>query len=155
VGTITRNEWLSGIALGLASLSILPESAIAQARKAELQQARDALWKAWFFNDRVTLEKMLSKDVIAINNGQREWEHRAQILESAKQFAARGGRLVRLSFPHVETQFFGDVAIIYSDWTTETEIQGKRVVSSGRATEVFIDRDGRWLNAGRHLHSVQ
>jgi ketosteroid isomerase-like protein len=155
MGTITRNEWLCGVALGLASLTILPESAIAQARYAELLKVRDKVWKAWFANDQATLEKILPKEVIAINNGQQKWEHRAEILESAKQFATNGGKLIRLCFPHVETQFFGDVAILYSAWEAETEVQGKRVVSSGRATEIFIYRNGRWLNAGWHLDSGQ
>jgi hypothetical protein len=153
MGTVSRNEWLCGIALGLASLTILPESAMAQARYAELLKARDTVWKVWFDNDQATLEKILPKKVIAINNDQQSWEHRAEILNSANQFATSGGKLVRLHFPHVETQFFGDVAILYSTWEAETDVQGKHEVSSGRATEIFIYRNGRWLNAGWHLDS--
>jgi hypothetical protein len=153
VGTITRNEWLRGMELGLASLTILPEGAIAQARNAELLKARDTAWRAWFANDQATLEKILPKEAIAINNAQPKWEHRAEILESAKQFAVSGGKLVRLCFPHVETQLCGDVAVLYSAWESETELQGKHVLSSGRATEIFIYRNGRWLNARWHLDS--
>ena len=103
MGPITRNDWLCGIALGLASLTLLPESAIAQARYAELLNARDMVWKAWFANDQATLERILPKEAIAINNGQRKWEHCAEILESAKQFAASGGRLIQV--PGVPQRF--------------------------------------------------
>jgi hypothetical protein len=42
-----------------------------------------------------------------------------------KQFEADGGKLISLSFPHVEVQSFGDIAILYCLWTTETEVQGQ------------------------------
>jgi hypothetical protein len=150
-----RNKRLCGLALGLASLTILPVSVMAQERYTELLRARETVWKAWFSNDQATLEKILPKEVIAINNGDVKWEHRAEILESAKQFAANGGKLIHLSFPKVSVQVFDDVSILYSLWETETEERGKRIASSGRATEIFIHRNGRWLNAGWHLDSGQ
>jgi ketosteroid isomerase-like protein len=143
-----QSNWLRGMALGLASLTILTADSMAQARYSELLRARDTAWKAWFANDRATLEKILPKEVIAINNRQNEWERRTEILESAKQFAANGGKLIRLCFPHTQAQLSGDVAILYSLWETETEVHSKRVASSGRATEILLHRDGRWLNAG-------
>lgn len=155
VRAVTRNDWLSELALGLASLTILPETAVAQARLSALLRVRDAVWRAWFANDQATLSMILPKEVIAINHGQPNWEHRAEILESAKQFATDGGKLIRLSFPHVETQFLGDVAILYSTWQTETEVRGERAIKSGRATEIFIHRDGQWLTGGWHLDSGQ
>jgi len=124
-----------------------------ESQRAELLRAREAIWRAWFANDRAALEKLLPEDTIAINNGEEKWEHRAEVLESAKKFAADGGKLIQLSFPHVEVQVFADVAVLYSLWTTETETHGKRTVSSGRATEVFVKRNGQWLNAGWHLDS--
>lgn len=54
-------------------------------------------------------ERVLPEDTIAINNGAEKWEHRAEVLEAAKQFAAGGGKLIHLSFPHTEVQSFGDV----------------------------------------------
>jgi ketosteroid isomerase-like protein len=148
-----NSSLLRGSALGLASFTILPVNGLAHDRHIEVLKAQDTVWRAWFANDQPTLEKIFLEEAIAINNGQDMWKHRAQILESAKQFAGDGGKLIRLSFPHVEAQFFGDVAILYSRWETETELQGKHVVSSGRATEIFIHRNGRWLNAGWHLDS--
>ncbi len=151
-----------GIALGLAGLTILlatvaskSATTLTQAQNVELLKAREAVWRAWFADDRAALERFLPEDTIAINNGAEKWEHRAEVLESAKQFADGGGKLTSLSFPHVEIQSFGDVAILYSLWTTATEVHGQRSVSSGRATEIFVRRNGQWLNTGWHLDSCK
>ena len=47
-------------------------------------------------------------------------------------------------------QRFGEVAILYSKYMVETEMKGKRSVSSGRVTEVFVLHDGQWTNPGWH-----
>jgi ketosteroid isomerase-like protein len=160
MGYLVRNKLALGIALGLASLTILPSTradkfatTLTQTQYAELLRAREAVWRAWFANDRAALERLLPEDAIAINNGDERWERRTEVLESSKQFAANGGKLIHLSFPHVEVQSFGDVAVLYSLWSTETEAHGQRIASSGRATEIFVRRNGQWLNAGWHLDS--
>jgi ketosteroid isomerase-like protein len=81
------------------------------------------------------------------------WQGRGEILEDARAFAAGGGRLVRLEFPRVEVQAFGDVVVVYSQYVFETDTKGKRETSSGRATEVFVRRGGRWVNPGWHMDS--
>jgi hypothetical protein len=58
--------------------------------------------------------------------------------------------LLRLEFPRTEMQRFGDVAMLYSQYVLETEINGKRSEESGRVTEIFVWRDGHWLNPGWH-----
>lgn len=155
-----QNKLISAIALALISLSVSPAtardrsaSALTQSQYTELLNAREAVWKAWFANDRATLEKLLPEDTLAINNGEEQWERRAEVLETAKQFAEDGGKLIHLSFPRVEVQALGNVAVLYSLWSTETERHGQRTVSSGRATEVFVRRHGQWLNSGWHLDS--
>jgi hypothetical protein len=35
-------------------------------------------------------------------------------------------------------------------WDLGTETGGRRSVSSGRATEIFVLRSGRWVNPGWH-----
>jgi hypothetical protein len=150
-----------GLFLSLISLAAQPVAAANPAQhrqfnsveRAELLKTREAVWRAWFANDHEALEKFLPDDLIGINNGEEKWDTRAIALEGAAQFAADGGRLVRLEFPHTEIQVFGDVVVLYSLFTTETEVHGQRTVSSGRATEIFVRRDGYWLNAGWHLDS--
>ena len=122
-------------------------------QRAELLKVREAVWRAWFADDQAALERVLPEDTLAINNGEEAWETREEVLKTAAQFVADGGRLIRLEFPRVEVRTYGDVAVLYSLFTTETELQGKRSTSSGRATEIFIRRDGQWLNAGWHLDS--
>jgi ketosteroid isomerase-like protein len=158
--SLMKTKLAFGIALGLAALAILSATGanksrtnLTQTQYAELLSVQEAVWRAWFADDRVVLEKVLPEDTIAINYGTEKWEHRAEILESAKQFATGGGKLIHLSFPHVEVQSFGDVAILYSLWTAEIELDGQKSTNSGRATEIFVRRNGQWLNTGWHLDS--
>ena len=72
------------------------------------------------------------------------------MLQSAADFQRDGGKLIRLDFPHTEVQRFGEVAIIYTRYVLEIEMHGKRSVSSGRAMEVFVQRQGQWTNPGWH-----
>jgi hypothetical protein len=117
---------------------------------ANLLKVREAVWRSWFANDSAALRKLVPPETIVISSGESKWKHQAEILRSAAQFQADGGKLVRLEFPRTETQRFGDVAILYSEYTVETEMHGKRSVSSGRATEIFVLRDGQWTNPGWH-----
>jgi len=119
----------------------------------EILTAREAVWRSWFANDQVQLRALLPEDTIAINNDQQAWQSRDEILSAAGAFAAAGSRLVRMEFPRVELQVFGDVAVVYSQWLFEVETAGARTLSSGRATEVFVRRGGRWVNPGWHMDS--
>ncbi len=113
--------------------------------------AREAVWKAWFANDRPLLEKLIPEEAIAINDGEENWSNRAAILEGAKRFADNGGKLVRLEFPKTEIQVYGDTIIIYTNYVYETEVNGKRSTSSGRGTEMFVRRGNDLVNVGWHL----
>jgi hypothetical protein len=48
---------------------------------------------------------------------------------------------------------YGDVAVLYSLYRVETESDGRREVQQGRATEVFVLRNGQWINPGWHTDS--
>ena len=122
---------------------------------ANLLQVREAVWRSWFANDSNALKKLVPPETIVISSGESKWKHQAEILQSAAQFQADGGKLVRLEFPQTETQRFGDVAILYSKYIVETEMKGKRTVSSGRATEVFVLHNGQWTNPGWHTDAEQ
>jgi len=47
-------------------------------------------------------------------------------------------------------QHFGDVAIVWSSYVVETEVDGKRSLGSSRVTEIFVWQHGRWTNPGWH-----
>jgi len=114
---------------------------------------REAVWRAWFANDRATLEKLIPEEAIAINDGQDGWSNRAAILDSAKRFADSGAKLVRLEFPKTEIQVYGNTVLIYTTYVYETELNGKRSTASGRGTEMFVRRGDDLANVGWHLDS--
>jgi hypothetical protein len=72
------------------------------------------------------------------------------MLRSSAEFHSKGGKLVRLEFPRTEAQHFGDVAIVWSSYVVETELDGKCTVGSSRVTEIFVWQQGRWINPGWH-----
>ncbi len=76
------------------------------------------------------------------------------MIAAAEAFARSGRKLVSLNFPRTEKQVFGDVAILYSTYVAELEQKGRKSVQRGRATEVFVWRNGVWQNAGWHLDSA-
>lgn len=115
--------------------------------------AREAVWKAWFANDRVTLEKLIPEEVIAIDNGQDGWSNRAEIFAGAQRFAESGGKLVRLEFPRTEIQVYGNTILIYTTYIYETDVKGTRATASGRATEMFVRRGDELVNVGWHMDS--
>lgn len=114
-------------------------------------EKRDAVWKAWFTNDRPTLEKLIPEEAIAINSGSKEWSNRAAILSSAKAFADSGAKLVKLEFPKTEIQAYGNTVLIYTSYVYEIEKDGQRTSTSGRGTEMFVRRGDELVNVGWHL----
>jgi ketosteroid isomerase-like protein len=121
--------------------------------KRNLLDAREAVWRAYFANDRLKLEELLPSDLIAINGGTEKWSHRDEVFAGAKSFAESGGKLVRLEFKDTEIQVYGYTAIVYSQYLYEIENGGRQSTQSGRATETFVFRQSKWLNTGWHLDS--
>jgi len=119
--------------------------------RANLLKAREAVWRAFFANDRAALEKLIPEELITIEAHGDSFGHRAQVLAAAEQTAKSGTRLTRLEFPQTEIQMYGNTAIIYTSYLYELEREGKKSTSSGRATEVFVMRKGQWVNPGWHL----
>ncbi|MGH7719203.1 MAG: nuclear transport factor 2 family protein [Gemmatimonadaceae bacterium] len=127
------------------------EQALDGRSHADLLVAREAVWRAWFASDTAALARLLPARMIAIQEGDTIWSNRDQVLGAAREFAADGGRLLRLEFPRTEMQVFGDVVVLYSKFAFETERSGKRGTSRGAAVEVFVKRDGVWQNPSWYL----
>lgn len=119
--------------------------------KKQLFEAREAVWRAYFANDRAALEALIPEETIAINAGDNNWEGRKAIFEGSANFAKSGGKLVKLEFPRTEVQVYGYTAIVYSEYAYELEVGGQRQRQSGRVTEVFVNRNGKWVNPGWHM----
>jgi ketosteroid isomerase-like protein len=135
---------------GAMAILIVSSLAARPDDRAELLKVREDVWRAWFVNDTKNLRALVPPDTIVISAGEEKWKNQADILQSAVQFQAKGGKLIHLDFPRTEIQRFGDVAITYSQYLYETEVDGKRSVTSGRVTEIFVLRNGKWTNPGWH-----
>jgi hypothetical protein len=127
--------------------------AIGPGLRERILAAREKVWRAWFANDRATLEKLIPAEVIAIDNGGESWSDRAAVLAGAQRFAESGGKLVKLEFPKTEMQVYGNTVLIYTTYVYETEVNGKRTTASGRATEMFVRRGDDLVNVGWHMDS--
>jgi hypothetical protein len=119
----------------------------------QILTAREAVWRAWFANDRAALERLVPEEVIAIGSGGESWSDRGAIFAEASSFAESGGKLLRLEFPKTEIQVYGNTVLVYTTYVYETEMNGKRSTSSGRATEMFVRRGDDLVNVGWHMDS--
>ena len=126
----------------------LPES-----MKKSLLECRESVWRSFFANDRATLEKLVPEDTLTIEPDGGEFGNQKLVLDGAAQFAKSGAKLARLEFPKTEIQLYGYTAIVYSSYLYEVEKDGKRQTASGRVTEVFVLRNGHWVNPGWHMDS--
>jgi ketosteroid isomerase-like protein len=118
-----------------------------------LLAAREAVWRAWYTDDRAHLAKVIPPETITIDAEGEEWADRDTVLRGAQQFEESGAQLVDLDFPRTEIQLYGDVAILYTLYKYTVEKNGQRQSQSGRGTEVFVKRAGQWVNVGWHLDS--
>jgi ketosteroid isomerase-like protein len=149
---IMKLKWNSVIiiaAIVTTTLSTAQGSAQKQ-NDEQLLHVRETVWRAWFAGDTKTLEELVPPESIVMSGGEEKWKNQADVLHSAAEFHANGGKLVRLEFPRTEVQHFGDVAIVWSQYLAETETNGKRSLDSGRITEIFVRRHGQWTNPGWH-----
>jgi ketosteroid isomerase-like protein len=116
----------------------------------ELLRVRETVWRAWFAGDLKTLEELVPPETIVMSGGEEKWKNQADVLRTAAEFHSQGGKLVGLEFPRTEVQRFGNVAVVWSSYIVEIEIDGKRTSSSSRVTEIFVWQHGRWTNPGWH-----
>ena len=119
--------------------------------RSKLLEAREAVWRAWFANDRATLEKLLPEETMAIDPTGSNFTRRDAIMEGSAAFAKSGGRLTKLEFPQTDIQCYGPTCLIYSTYSYELEVQGQKSQHSGRATELFVRRGAEWVNPGWHM----
>jgi hypothetical protein len=123
----------------------------------EVLRLREAAWRAWFAGDEKALREMLPTDFIGINMQDGPFANLERSIEQARAFAASGGRLVDLEFPETRAQRYGDVVVLYGRYRVVMETGGTaktQQTTSGRLTELFVRRDGRWIHTGWHLDTT-
>ena len=116
----------------------------------ELMRVRERVWRTWGAGDTTALKQLVTPQTIVMSGGEPHWRYQADVLRSSADFHAKGGKIVRLEFPRTEIQHFGDVAIIWSDYVLELELNGKRSTEKSRVTEIFVRENGQWTNPGWH-----
>jgi hypothetical protein len=140
----------------IATLAMAPSPGAAaeptdQVRK-ELLEAREAAWRSFFADDpAAAIERILGPEVIAIQENGERWENRERLVAMAKAMKAQNVRLTRLEFPRTQIQLFGDTAILYYTYVFTTGNERMSGTEAGRGTEVFVRRNGRWIDVGWHL----
>ncbi len=135
--------------------ALLVSLAGASGTDGELLKVREQVWRAWFAGDTKMLEKLVPPGTIVISGGEEKWKNQADVIRTSAEFHKKGGKLIRLEFPHTDVQHFGDVAIVWSSYVVETELEGTQSLDAGRATEIFVRQDSHWTNPGWHTSSTK
>jgi ketosteroid isomerase-like protein len=147
-----RRHFALALSMGIAFFSA-PVLGQSHDSDVELLKVRETVWRAWFAGDTDRLRQLVPAETVVISAGDKDWKSQADILREAKEFHASGAKLTVLTFPKTRIQHFGNVAIVWSDYLLETCRGSHCSQSSGRATEVFVWRNGAWLNPGWHTDS--
>ena len=148
------------LTLGLAlSASALPAQqygpAPDAATRTEILALREAAWRTWFANDQAGFQRIVPDELVALGWGGGAWEDRAQTLAQMADFARGGWTVQTLEFPRNVLQQYGDVVIVYTRFRLVlADPAGRREETTGRGTEVFVRRDGRWIHTDWHLDTV-
>ena len=121
----------------------------------EILQLREAAWRTWFANDRPGFERIVPDELVALGWDGGPWEDRALTVAQMEAFAQTGMTLTSLEFPRNVFQRYGDVVILYTRFRLIlSDPDGTPHETTGRGTEVFVRRGGRWIHTGWHLDKV-
>lgn len=150
---------IAALALVLAALAnplsaqAAPRTAmtLSGAELAGLEAVRQAVWVDWFSGDTASLRRVLGPELVAISAGVPHWQSLEVSLRASADFKSRGGTLASVSFDSTLTHRFGETVIMFSHYTVITESGGQRQTHKGKATEVFVRANGRWLHTSWHL----
>jgi hypothetical protein len=118
---------------------------------ADLEAVREAVWVDWFSGDTASLRTVLAPELVAISAGAPHWQSLDESLAASAGFQANGGKLVSVSFDSTLTHRLGETVVMFSHYRVVTERGGRRQTLTGRATEVFVRLNGRWLHTSWHL----
>jgi Domain of unknown function (DUF4440) len=125
------------------------------ATKVEVLAVREAAWRTFFSNDRAGFQRVVPAELLAMGWDGGSWDDREQTLDNMAEFAKSGQKLTTLEFPRTEFQRYGDVVILYTTFRLVLQrTDGTSTETTGRGTEVFVRRAGRWAHTAWHLDRI-
>ena len=125
------------------------------ATQREILALRVAAWRTWFANDRTGFVRVVPDELVALGWSGGPWDDRTRTLAGMEEFAKGGMTLTTLEFPRNVFQQYGDVVILYTRFRLVlSDRAGQAQETTGRGTEVFVRRRGRWIHTGWHLDTV-
>ena len=137
--------------VGVASRPAMAQGPVDAGTRAELERARDVVWRAWFAGDTQTLDRVLA-GALAAGDDTDGWSDRKQAISDSHGFAKTGGKLVDLKFDSTSIQLHGSVAVMAARYSyTTADSDGKKRTTSGYAVEIFIREKGAWTHPFWHL----
>ena len=126
---------------------------LSESERKRLLDAREAVWRAYFAGDRAALEKLLPEELIhpgirrRMGIAKRCWMVRRDLRPAAASWCAWSFRKPRFS-PMAPRRSF-----IRATFTRSNRAESGRS-NSGRVTEVFVNRNGAWVNPSWHMDTV-
>lgn len=118
-----------------------------------LEAVRKAVWVDWFSGDTMALRRVLAPELVAMSAGAPYWASLDETIAGSAKFKAGGGKFVSVAFDSAMTHRFGETVVMFSRYTVVTEGTNGRTTRKGRATEVFVRTNGRWVHTSWHLDS--
>ena len=119
--------------------------------RAELERARDVVWRSWFAGDSATLDRVLA-GALAAGDDVDGWADRKTAISGSREFAKNGSKLVNLKFDSTAIALHGKVAVMTARYSyTIADRSGKQETTRGYAVEIFVHEKGAWTHPFWHL----
>src|SRR5687768_15997425 len=87
--------------------------------RAELERARDVVWRSWFAGDSATLDRVLA-GALAAGDDVDGWADRKRAIADSREFAKGGGKLLSLKFDTTAIELHGKVAVMTARYSYTT-----------------------------------
>ncbi len=117
----------------------------------QLARIQREVWEAWFAGDTARLKEILPQELVAIGKDERGFAGLRDQVRASAGFQKSGGKLAGIAFPEMRIQHYGGVVITYSRYELALAFGKDTTRQAGRVTEVFVKRDGKWMNSAWHM----